>query len=489
MTKIFVQSAVCLGLAAGTTLAGYQSSAGDLSWTGRYRAEGVSINNPYMGDSKQQKSYVLHHAILFPKIVAADGLNIYGRFDILNTTGFENTQMGQFFGSAAPSTPPYPNDPFNVQRRAQPAGTFAVNSFYLQWANEHDSLIVGRVPTHFGLGMLHNAGNGLFDHWFSNRDILGYKMVTGNIFILPMIGKVIKNDLDKENGINDYMVHFQYENPETDLTLGVFYEARIAGKFGNDLVPDGIAPGQSAAGITANEGWNSRNLNIFVQRKTPTFDVSVEAGFQNGQTGLKTTNGGDVNLNGYGIASELTYRPEGSKLNWGLKAGIASGDDPNTTDVYEGYAFHRNYDVGVLLFNHYLGNAKLDALGTKYVNGGPFSGTGVGMPSASAGTYADVEYITNSMYLAPNMKWIWNDNWSFNTSLIYANLMQAQAAGRDKALGFEWDFGITYSPHEHLVLKGEAGILMPGSAFSGSSTENFSKDTVYGLTTKIAVTF
>ncbi len=63
--------------------------AGDISWSGRYRFEGLSLNNPGLDSSKKEKAYMLHHMILQPKIVAADGVNIYGRFDILNSGDYQ----------------------------------------------------------------------------------------------------------------------------------------------------------------------------------------------------------------------------------------------------------------------------------------------------------------------------------------------------------------------------------------------------------------
>src|SRR5690242_19637085 len=80
-------------------LTGSIASASDINWSGKYRAEGVFIKNPSLDKNQNyEQSYLLHHLILEPKIIAADGLNIKGRFDILNNA-LGNNQIGQLFGN------------------------------------------------------------------------------------------------------------------------------------------------------------------------------------------------------------------------------------------------------------------------------------------------------------------------------------------------------------------------------------------------------
>ncbi len=60
-----------------------QVHATDVMWEGLYRSEGVSVVNPtFFNPNGPTKSYLSHHLILNPKIVAMDGLNLYGRLDI-----------------------------------------------------------------------------------------------------------------------------------------------------------------------------------------------------------------------------------------------------------------------------------------------------------------------------------------------------------------------------------------------------------------------
>lgn len=462
----------------------------DLTWGGLYRAEATSVLNSGLDEGDgYDKSYLLHHLILDPKIVAADGLTLYGRVDIFNNRHYNNSQMGEFFGGA-PATGSFSGTSGTaVNSENQKSEWVQIRYFYLKWATEYGALFVGRTPIHFGLGITHNAGNGDFDHYYDSKDLLGYKFIAGNLSFMPMYGKVKENDLQFEDDINDYMFQFQYENPDTDLNLGLFYQARVATKNANDAPSGEYSYG--GTGATGPDGsYEVKTLNLFVSRALGHFKFGFESSFQNGKTGIKDSAGREVNIDGYGIATEFAWMPPG-RWSFDLRTGIATGDDPNTTDKYEGFLFDRNYDVGMLLFNHVLGgmdergavppysNRAYDVLGTKdFRNGGKSA--------------ADVEYLTNAVYLAPGAKWQVSDAWNINTHVVWAQLQRGQrrpsADDISNSLGVEWDIGLNYKPHERLNLEIGSALFWPGDAFRGG-TLNLPWEFAYGLQTKAAVRF
>src|SRR5690606_19678836 len=141
--------------------------AGDLEWSGVYRIEGYHVKDSNL-DSGKEKNYGLHHLILRPKIVAADGLMIYSQLDIFNSAdaAYHNSQMGQVWGSGIGTGAPTNSRDSNSLAENQEAETIEVTQLYLTYIQEFGQLLVGRAPLHFGLGITHNAGRGLFDHWY-----------------------------------------------------------------------------------------------------------------------------------------------------------------------------------------------------------------------------------------------------------------------------------------------------------------------------------
>ncbi len=478
MNKIVIQFVIGAMFASGVAF------AGDIEWNGRYRFEGISVRNTALRSGDVSKAYMLHHLTLEPKIVASDAINIYGTFGILNNSKAYHllSQMGDFMGSGPnPSTTAGSTNAANsnVVSDTQSADSIKVQRLYLVWTQEFSTLMVGRAPVQFGLGITHNAGLGEFDHWYDSRDLVAYKILMGNMSFTPMLGKVNEGTLNQEDDVNDYAIQFQYDNPDTRLSMGVFYEVRIATKSGNDA-PTAIG-GTGTPAATVDGSWEGKQMNLFVSKKTDEVSFGLEAGFQNGTTGIKRTGGAEASLEGFGIASEFNYDPMASSWGLGLKAGLATGDDPNTSDKYEGFVFDRNYDVAFILFNHYVGN--YDIFRT-YLAG----------KSTDPHADADTEALSNVFYVAPALTYKWSELWSSDLRFTWATLNQsplpnsANAGNVDKAVGTEIDLSLTWRPTKQVVWGFESGFLLPGEAFKGGGRA-YPTDGAYGIQTKAAVSF
>lgn len=447
------------------------SAHGDIEWEGTYRFEGLMAQNPELAkENTETKAYMLHHLVLRPKITAYDGLTIHGRFDILNTDStqfpqYQNSQLGDFVGSGVNDGSPSNATDSNVLSDNQRSSMINVNELYMTYSHEFGLLTVGRAPIHFGLGMSYNNGRGEFDHWFDNRDMVAYKIVTGNLSFMPAIAKLSEGDLNTADDVDDYMIEVMYENPATELTLGLLYRRRHASFTGNDL-PAGVFGGAPTT------SFGGEFYNFFFSRYiTDTIHIGVEGGVQSGDTGV----GGE--LDGLGIALELEYKPMKSSFEWYFRGGMASGDDPTTTNTFEGFAFDRNYDVAMLLFNHPMGQYDI------------FTTSSQRDTTQAASALVDEESLSNVLYLAPAMKYKWSETLDVDLSLTYAQLNTEPISGVDKDVGYELDISVDYRPYKGVRWLNRAGIFIPGAAFEGGNTNNFGTETVFGIETKAAITF
>lgn len=501
-----LKAATVIAMGLGFMLTAATSvQAADVTWGGTYRVEAIKISNPELSSAKSNKAYILHHLILAPKIVAADGLTIYSRFDLLNNSNFGISQTGQVYSVAGDTLGSGPGTGFtgnnsnatntnnsNPLSRTQTAGSVAITSLYLSWAQEFGQLVVGRTPVEFGLGMSFNAGNGLFDHYLDTKDIVGYKMVFGNLSVFPMIGKVNEGNVGEEDDVNDYLIHVQYDNPETDLSLGAIYQIRTATFAGNDLTTSTGDIGGTPNGTggytpaTRVDGSKSTLWGVFAKRATGDFKIGLEADILTGDTGLRTAvSGQNVSLNGMGIAGEIGWKPADRKLSGGLKAGFATGDDPGTPETYEGFQFSRNYDVGILMFNHPLGQR--DILRTGAIGSSQKDNT---TGTTTVRNSIDSEAISNAIYIAPNLKYQWKDAFAVGGNVVYGILNKDPFpnGNTSKNLGFELDLNLTYKPYDRLTWVTEVAALFPGAAWQGGS-QNLDSSFAYGLITKAAISF
>lgn len=466
--------------------------AASIDWSGTYRFEWIDISkpalggNPSAGNSSESKSYGLNFLTLRPRIMASDGINIYTRFDLLrnkNDVYYANSQIGQQWGGSTYGTSVSGNSGVNnTTRENQISSPIATREIYLKVEQENGALLIGRAPYEFGMGMSHNAGLGLFDHWYDTKDMLAYKFFVGNVSFTPMF--VRSFDKDPKNGqVNqEELLEIMYDNKDAGAKLGLLFERRsadlgvVSDATNADWVSalcNGIAP------CTTVGGMKYERTSFYLGRQWEAFGFQVEGGFQKAKTGVYA-NGTQVEMDGYGIAAELKYQKPASKWGYHFNFGVASGDNPGSTK-YESYQFDRNYDVAMLLFNHRLGQR--DFLKSNLIKNS----------NLTAGNSFDDEAISNAGYLSVKINHDWKERWKFGYTLTYAQLMAKLNSPSDmkKDLGIELDAELVYFPRAKVQWLNQIGILMPGEAFKNGTGAggDLGTATAFGFASKAAISF
>ncbi len=482
MKKISLFFAASLGL----MLAGSAASAMSIDWTGVYRVEFNQISRPSLGSPQDTKYYGLNYLSLSPKIIAADGINIISKFDVLGDQGaYSNSQTGQIWGSN--SNVGTSSGTSSINSRNQGASNLKVSQLYLNVNQEYGALIVGRAPFHFGLGMTYNSGEGLFDHWYQTRDMVAYKFIVGDWSFMPMSARTYSRDASLGNSVNELAIQVMYENKDTRSMLGVLQATRKGANTVNDAMS--VAPGTANplgpdVANTPVGDLNTQRTNFFFGRDWDSFGFRFEAGFESGETGFQTTTAAGaqgVSVTAYGLAADF-YFPHGeSKWDYKIRTGFATGDNPDTP-AYEGFQFDPNYDVGLLLFNHRLG--KKDFLTTNRMKDNTLTDY----------NSLDDESVGNTIFIAPSITYSWNDRLDLRNTFVYAELLNRQKNSVDakKDLGVEWDIELIYKPVEKIQWINQVGFLLPGAAWkNGSDPTNGSFDNgfTYGFVSKAAISF
>ncbi|UOF00913.1 hypothetical protein [Bdellovibrio reynosensis] len=458
-----------LGLAL--TVFASSAQAMTLDWTGGYRFEWTEVDRPTLGTPGERKAYGLNSLYLSPKIIAADGVNVVSRFDLLTNTSYEGSQLGEIWGLNNHTT--------GSKAVSNNQGTTSIQTshLYLNVNQEYGALIVGRAPFEFGLGLTYSAGKGAFDHWYDSRDMVAYKIVVGDWFFMPVLSrKQSGSGFGQGKTISSTGFQLQYESEENKSTIGVFQENIRGAQSALDYSADQITA-YGGVGAVATSDLNIQRTNFVLGRGFDSFGFKVEAGFQTGETGI--SNGTeDISVNGYGIAAEFYIPKLESKWDWSLKAGMATGDDAESTE-FGGYAFNKNYDVAMLMFNHRLGQHD-------------FLNTNVGRSNSNltVGNSADDESISNAIYIAPSANYVWNERFDVRNTLVYGQLLNSVKNSVDstKDLGLEWDIELIYKPSEKIQWVNQLGLLFPGSAWKNGA-EGLGSDFTYGFASKAAISF
>lgn len=461
-----------LAVSIVTALTTQYASAGDINWSGRYLLEGQYVKNPGLFSNDNEYSFISHHLILSPQFIAGDGIVINSRFDIFNNSSYPNSGVGEFFGgSDAVGTKTQKHATGQVESE-----TLVVNELYLTYANPFGYFIAGRAPVHFGMGLTYNAGKGEFDHWFDTRDLVGYKLIFGNLYLFPMYAKMREGDAELDDDIQEWIIQAGYENLDTDLDIGLLYTKKKANPGGVDLT--GSTDIYNTAGtVSTDVTLNISTINVYVKKRTGPVVVKIETSMQSGSTGLQNGSNEAIDIDATATIGEIKYESKGS-LDVDLKLGMVTGDNRGTKD-YEGYLVDRNLDVGLILFNYLLGpSASSDIIGNEnYIRG------------TTEGVKADVGYVSNTMFIAPGFQWRWSDKSGMKGRFLWAQLEQEQYAGQDKNLGYELDLSFYYKPYERVTLQLDTGYLFTGDAFKGDPSSPSENENAYALMTKAAISF
>lgn len=486
------------GLFAGLS----NSYAADLVWSGNFRVEAVGIQNPELSSAESNKTYLLDHLVLTPKIEIADGVSLYSRLDVLNNStfgisndGVVHSVAGEVIGrgpgtgiSSSGGTSSTDTDDSNALAHTQRSAGIAVTSLYLSWAQEFGQLVVGRMPVQYGLGINYNAGAGLFDHYIDTKDVIGYRVIFGNLSLFPILAKVNEGSLGAEDDVNDYILHVAYENPETELLMGLFYQVRVATFAGNDTPLGGEIGG---SGAVRTDGFRQTLVGLYSSQKVDDFKVGVEANLLSGGTGLNSAAGLGVDVNSYGIGAEVAWEPKTGPLSGILKLGIASGDDPDTKESYEGFIFNRNYNVALLMFNHPLGQKDFFRTGLVRKQSGTQTDPAVQAAIPAVQNQIDTEALSNAIYLAPTINYRSSEKITYSGTFIYGMLNKdpiPNSSSTAESLGFEIDISVSYRPFERFTWTTEAGLLFPGEAWKGGDLKLDNKN-AFGVISKAAISF
>lgn len=456
------------------------SYALEFDWGGHYRFEYVEIDKTEM-TSGSRKGYWLNNLVLMPHIIPSDDFEVISKIHLAEDSNspYANSQAGLIWGNSHNSGTSTYSDNSNAFSHSRPKTGISVSQLYLKIQQEWGSLIVGRAPFHFGLGITHNSGNDPFHHWYDTRDIISYKMQIGNLALIPSISKQYAGDYQLGNEITNQTFQFDYKNKESGDWLGLIYETSKGNSNTNDT------PISPLNGTAVNSSISINSYNIILGKDFSNFNFRLEGGFQSGSTGIVDSFNRDIRLNTYAVVAEFNIFSQESKNSWNIKTGSVSGDNPDTED-FEGYLLNKNYDVAFLLFNHPMGQNNADIFKTKF---------GKNPAITSQRQRLDDESVSNVLFIAP--QWIRElaDRWKMRNTLTIARLNNSRmivgstSESVDSNVGFEWDLSFSYKANENMEWKFDSGFLFPGKAFEMGSAGLKTTSTVIGIGTSAAITF
>jgi len=493
ISKSFIRLAFA-GLMVLSSLASAPAHALQLDWNGQFWFDNHWLNNYQLDRSRPgydadpdfvsaggpyvpgvgEKNVVWYSAFLRlqPKAIVNDSVSIRSEFHI-------GSPIYNFLGRGFPSGSG--DERLNFTGAQKDSLSIAAQRFWANIVTDFGTIELGRAPIHWGLGAIWNSGDRLFDRYQSTGDMIRLTTKFGNFSIQPSLVKIAAgnnaggasvsssnsngltlagNAAQGNDDITDYNVAVKYDNSEEDFELGMMWTRRTGNVAQKSLF---FNPQQS--------GSTRINYNLFdfsARKKLGRFYVGGELPLFSGDLGALDGRT-EFTYKAFAIVAEAGYTSDVWDVN--LKAGHVPGQPstPSGDNKFKAIYLHKNYDLGLILFNYNLYGLGLN---------NPDSVTGV-RNSPYDGAIVNATYVA----LSPEAKL---DKWTLRPTLVFAWADEVARSGnqfynhqrrqffnavnnQSKFIGWEGDFAVGFRWDDNITLGWDLGVFFPGEYFAFSN--------------------
>lgn len=411
------------------------ASAMELTWEGYYRARGLLYDSLSLSNtnaaSEGTSNYLDHRLLLRPNWLLTPNAAVHAQIDLLPLTRWGEqpatyvdpvtgeTVATAFTDGVSTSGP----DISGI--RAWGEGKFEIRDVPVR-------IQMGRMPLHWGAGVLWNNGNDVLAEYGDSADRLQVDTRFGPVFVMAAWDVQFEGFL----GVPDDM-------QSASLALGYRSETVGVGLLNNYRY-------QPSLGYSAYTGdvWG------FAQLGPVRAEVEAIGVFGSGDLDLNadgTADANDVSVSAMGVMVRGGYQME--KLAINAEFGVASGDGDTTDNKLKAFTFDRDHNVGLLLFEE-----PLPTLESAVVND-----TNDGRTTEAAVTG---EGVSNAIYFNPRISYRFFP--ALQAELGWVGAIQAKSpadGSRPGGYGSEFDLSIRVDPVPHVFGVGTVGVFLPGAFY------------------------
>lgn len=368
--------------------------------------------------------------LIRPDVVVDDRFTIKSELSLLQVGPASLNSVGDNFGS--------PLDSSATQLKG--GSMLLLRRAWLEWASDWGILRAGRQPKSWGLGLLYNSGNEVFDDYGSTADRVSFQAMLGNLGLNIAYEKeaegLLANDGDDAE---TYELSLDYSNPESLVDVGLLYARRV----------------RTAGSLPYGMGLRSSNdLSIFAKKRAGRLQFGGEF----------VSAAQDTKSNAIGVLGQVDYMPGNWNLGFDIAYASGASDSP--------FTFNPNYRPFLILYRQTVG----PAVASGAVRGGAAGSTAVGSAVANgSGNGAFLTKVGASYAFA-------SSKITFGGDLGFASLARA-GSNNGSFLGVETDLHLTQQWYDNFQTVYAAGLLVPGNAFGPSPKAG------WGLQVRGALTF
>ncbi|MCB9780078.1 MAG: hypothetical protein H6742_16045 [Alphaproteobacteria bacterium] len=448
-----IHATASLALVPLALLASAPAAAVEVDWEGHYRAEShiydsLSLSKTNAG-AEGTSAWFDHRFRLRPGFLLSDKVGVYTQLDMLQYVRFGQEVAGRVDLTQGTDLPLVYTDDVQAPTTTDGAVTtqnIAVSRLWAEaWLGDIAKLRFGRVPLHWGTGMVWNDGNSPSADFGDTEDRVELTGRVGPVYLMGAFGvpyEGLVNQGDDMRAISGSVAHI------TEQAGVGFYNTYKWQSYEEDKL-----------GLWIGDLWGRAALGPV------TVDGEFAAVLGSGDLG---TGVNDVSISAFG--ANLGGMLEADKLELSVRVGLAGGDKDDTDKKLHTFSFDPDHDLALLMFEQPM-PVLAAAVPTDANEGRNVTAVRTG------------NGLSNAVYLKPTVGWKWREDLTTRASFFAAQAAKLPEETRaDKGYGSEIDLNVDYRPYEHFRLDGTFGVFFPGKYY-----RNYEDDTLGGGFDRTAV--
>ncbi len=390
---------------------------------------------------------------LVPHIRINSGVHVYADIDLLDALAFGGNPAGnnpdilQAIGQQQADGTLF-NEPVGLTGGVLPGEDYRDSLFarraWVEIYTKYVDLKIGRMASHWGLGVLANDGScDTCDY----GDIVDRVMVSTSAIDPVRISFAVdtraEGFINRDDDTHSFLLQGGYLHEVWKVGAYVRWTRRPSNKMN---LLHGDIWGSAKLGPLSVE---AEGLIVWGQAETT--DIGVE----------------DLRILSGGGALEATLAV--SPWEAGLDLGVATGDKDPLDNVWHTFRFDRDYDVGLLMFEHPLPQFQIGDAANEA--DGPLGNVDTSQAVSHEG-------ISNAFYIRPRFHFDILDNLRAGISIVTAWPVVPAAFGNTDEdprnfYGAEFDGDVTFVLHNAVELRAQAGLFIPGNIYGNTRAVTF----------------
>jgi hypothetical protein len=423
------------------------ANAAEVEWSGHYRTRGLAYRNLSLSATNPNAigstAYADHRLRLQPAFHLSSRVSVHTQLDFLpytpwgvTTDAWVDPVTGQSIDLAYADGVAPTGDETNGSSYL---GNLQVTRAYADVYTPVGRLRFGRMPMHWGAGILYNAGNDVLNEYGDSADRVQFTTRAGPVYVMAGYDVLYSGYTEAFEGGHDDMqaVDVAVAYRSEALSVGLYNRYRFQPKYDFRAYNGSL--------------WGSAELGP-VHAELEAVGVFGEGDLSDEVDNQRIRAAGGL----------LTADAQFDKILAGLQAGVATGDGDDSDNTLNTFTFDRDHNIALMMFEEPLPVLAPAVLND--ANGG-----------RDTTTVVTGDGFSNGFFLAPRIGYALRPDLSADVTYVAARALQSPSWTDEKGYGQEVDLGITYRPFEHFSAVGTFGVFFPGPYYS-----EFEDDTLGG---------